>query len=121
MQDIAGDIAQVMANNNLDVEVSEFVNKFKPTMMTVVLRWAKGHSFTEVLAESTLFEGSVIRCIRLVCLYHNCSLRYRRLEELLRQLACTSRNIGNLQMEQTFVTCINKLKKGIIFTSSLYL
>lgn len=108
IQDIAGDIAQVMANNNLDVEVSEFVNKFKPTMMTVVLRWAKGHSFTEVLAESTLFEGSVIRCIR-------------RLEELLRQLACTSRNIGNLQMEQTFVTCINKLKKGIIFTSSLYL
>ncbi|GIX63247.1 ATP-dependent RNA helicase [Babesia caballi] len=108
IQDIARDIAVVMVNNNLDVTVDEFVGKFKPVMMTVVYRWAKGHSFTEVMAESTLFEGSVIRCVR-------------RLEELLRQLACTSRNIGNLQMEQTFVACINKLKKGIIFTSSLYL
>lgn len=108
IKEIAQDIATVMDKNELDVDVAEFVNKFKPTMMTVVLRWAKGHSFTEVLAESTLFEGSVIRCIR-------------RLEELLRQLACTSRNIGNLQMEHTFVSCINKLKKGIIFTSSLYL
>ncbi|CDR94153.1 DSHCT (NUC185) domain containing DEAD/DEAH box helicase family protein, putative [Babesia bigemina] len=108
IQEIAREIATVMAAKHLDVNVEDFVKKFKPAMMTVVLRWAKGHSFTEVMAESNLFEGSVIRCVR-------------RLEELLRQLACTSRNIGNLQMEQTFVTCIKKLKKGIIFTSSLYL
>ncbi|EDO06517.1 rRNA-processing arch domain family protein [Babesia bovis T2Bo] len=105
---IAKDIATVMVANRLDVRVDDFVNKFKPAMMTVVLKWANGLSFAEVMQESTLFEGSVIRGVR-------------RLEELLRQLACTSRSIGNLQMEQKFVTCINKLKKGIIFTSSLYL
>ncbi|GFE54854.1 DSHCT (NUC185) domain containing DEAD DEAH box helicase family protein [Babesia ovis] len=108
IQQIAKDIASVMVNNHLDVTIEDFMNKFKPSMMTVVLKWAKGQSFAEVMQESTLFEGSVIRGVR-------------RLEELLRQLACTSRSIGNLQMEQKFVTCINKLKKGIIFTSSLYL
>ncbi|KAK1443673.1 ATP-dependent RNA helicase ski2-like protein [Babesia gibsoni] len=109
IKEIAKDIAVVMKNNRIDVEVDEFANKFKSTMMTIVLRWAKGHSLVEILSDfHQVFEGSVIRCVR-------------RLEELLRQLACTSRNIGNLQMEQTFVTCINKLKKGIIFTTSLYL
>ncbi|AFZ79424.1 DEAD/DEAH box helicase domain containing protein [Theileria equi strain WA] len=108
IQQVAGDIANVMCDNEMDVNPGAFVGKFKPSLMTVVWRWAKGDTFTDILSESAVFEGSVIRCIR-------------RLEELLRQLACASRNIGNLSMEQVFITCINKLKKGIAFTSSLYL
>uniref|UniRef100_A0A3B0MNY5 ATP-dependent RNA helicase, putative n=1 Tax=Theileria annulata TaxID=5874 RepID=A0A3B0MNY5_THEAN len=108
IREIATEIVDVMIDCGIIVDESEYVNRLRPTLMSVVYRWAKGDPFIEILADSSVFEGSVIRCIR-------------RLDELLRQLACASRNIGNMTMEQTFLTCISKLKKGIAFTSSLYL
>ncbi|UKK01998.2 ATP-dependent RNA helicase [Theileria orientalis] len=108
IREIATEIVEVMVECDILVDEVEYVNKLRPTLMSVVYRWAKGDSFIDILSDSSVFEGSVIRCIR-------------RLDELLRQLACASRNIGNITMEEIFLTCISKLKKGIAFTSSLYL
>ncbi|BAM40246.1 ATP-dependent RNA helicase [Theileria orientalis strain Shintoku] len=108
IREIATEIVEVMVECDILVDEVEYVNKLRPTLMSVVYRWAKGDPFIEILSDSSVFEGSVIRCIR-------------RLDELLRQLACASRNIGNITMEEIFLTCISKLKKGIAFTSSLYL
>ncbi|UKJ90467.2 ATP-dependent RNA helicase [Theileria orientalis] len=108
IREIATEIVEVMVECDILVDEVEYVNKLRPTLMSVVYRWAKGDSFIDILSDSSVFEGSVIRCIR-------------RLDELLRQLACASRNIGNITMEEMFLTCISKLKKGIAFTSSLYL
>jgi ATP-dependent RNA helicase DOB1 len=45
----------------------------------------------------------------------------RRLEELLRQLCCSAKNIGDENLEKKFLTGIEKLKRDIVFSSSLYI
>jgi ATP-dependent RNA helicase DOB1 len=45
----------------------------------------------------------------------------RRLEELLRQLCAAAKAIGNVVLENKFSEAINKIKRDIVFASSLYL
>ena len=45
----------------------------------------------------------------------------RRLEELLRQMAQASKNMGNAELETKFSECIKLLKRDIVFATSLYL
>ena len=54
------------------------------------------------------FEGSIIRCMR-------------RLEELLRQLACAAKAIGNGDLERKFAIGVSRVKRDIVFAASLYL
>ena len=54
------------------------------------------------------FEGSIIRSMR-------------RLEELLRQLCSAANSIGNTELEAKFMTGIEKIKRDIVFSASLYL
>lgn len=53
-----------MIDCGIVVDEAEYVNRLRPTLMSVVYRWAKGDPFIEILADSSVFEGSVIRCIR---------------------------------------------------------
>lgn len=53
-----------MVECDILVDEVEYVNKLRPTLMSVVYRWAKGDSFIDILSDSSVFEGSVIRCIR---------------------------------------------------------
>ena len=55
-----------------------------------------------------IFLGSIIRSMR-------------RLEELLRQMAQASKNMGNAELEAKFSECIKLLKRDIVFATSLYL
>jgi len=45
----------------------------------------------------------------------------RRLEELLRQLCSAANSIGNSELEEKFLTGIQKIKRDIVFSASLYL
>ena len=54
------------------------------------------------------FLGSIIRSMR-------------RLEELLRQMAQASKNMGNAELETKFSESIKLLKRDIVFATSLYL
>lgn len=97
-----------MVKNKIEITVENYVAKYRPSLMMIVLRWARGESFTDILANSSEYEGSVIRS-------------FRRLDELLRQLACACRSIDNSTMEQNFLNAMTKMKRGIAFSSSLYL
>ncbi|KAK2195580.1 bifunctional ATP-dependent RNA helicase Ski2-like/ATP-dependent RNA helicase Ski2 [Babesia duncani] len=66
IRSIAAEIASVMQEHKINLVPAEFVNKFKPTLMTSVLRWANGEAFHSILADSNVFEGSIIRCVRFV-------------------------------------------------------
>jgi ATP-dependent RNA helicase DOB1 len=55
-----------------------------------------------------VFEGSIIRA-------------FRRLEELLRQMAAAAKGIGNTELESKFAAGIVSIKRDIIFANSLYL
>lgn len=56
---------------------------FNPKLMEIALSWCNGASFLEVCKMADIYEGSIIRC-------------FRRLDELLRELAEASKSIGNL-------------------------
>ena len=55
-----------------------------------------------------VYEGSLIRL-------------FRRLEELLRQMAQAARVMGSDELEQKFQTALTKIRRDIVAAQSLYL
>lgn len=105
---IARNVAEVMLENKIPIDVEEYVQKLKPQLMDVVLGWLEGKRFYEIMNQCNLYEGSVVRVIR-------------RLEELVRELATAAKTIGNEELERKLNEGRGRLKRGIIFAASLYL
>ncbi|CXH79455.1 ATP-dependent RNA helicase, putative [Plasmodium berghei] len=101
-------IANKMNQCGMNINVKDYLEKFKSAIMPIVLLWARGHSFMEILADSQIYEGSIIRTLR-------------RLDELLRQMICAFRGINNDNMCEILTTATKKLRRGIPFSPSLYL
>lgn len=57
---------------------------------------------------TTVYEGSLIRL-------------FRRLEELLRQIAQAAKVMGSEELEKKFEAALNKLRRDIVAAQSLYL
>lgn len=108
MQDFARRIARVSKECKMEVDEDEYVEKFRPTLMDIVLKWCKGSSFRQLCESTDIFEGNIIRCMR-------------RLEELMRQMVQASKTIGNTDLENKFSEGIRLLKRDIVFAASLYL
>lgn len=108
MQDLAKRIAKISVECKIDLDEEQYVEKFKPFLMDVVLSWCKGASFLNLCKMTDIFEGSIIRCMR-------------RLEELLRQMMQAAKTIGNTDLENKFAEGIKLLKRDIVFAASLYL
>ncbi len=89
MQDTAKRVATVSKECKLDIEIDEYVDKLKPFLMDVMTEWVGGASFAKVCTMTSIFEGNIIRHIR-------------RLEELLRQMSCAAKAIGNNPLETKF-------------------
>merc|ERR1712232_1178196 len=105
---IARNVAEVMQENKIPIDVEEYVSKVKPQLMDVVLSWLEGKRFYEIMNQCNLYEGSVVRVIR-------------RLEELVRELATAAKTIGNQELEKKLNEGRGRLKRGIVFSASLYL
>lgn len=106
---IAQEISNVMVEckvPNHDPEM--FMSKLRPELVQPVLLWLSGKSFKEVMQATELFEGSVVRVVR-------------RLEELLRELILAAKSIGHKNLEEKLMEGRTKLRRGIIFSASLYL
>jgi ATP-dependent RNA helicase DOB1 len=108
MQDFARRIAKVSKECKMEIDEDDYVEKFKPTLMDVVLKWCKGATFLQICQITDVFEGNIIRCMR-------------RLEELLRQMVQASKTIGNTDLENKFSEAIRLIKRDIVFAASLYL
>ena len=76
--------------------------------MDVMKEWCNGASFLKICETTSIFEGNLIRYMR-------------RLEELLRQMSCAAKAIGNTDLETKFNDGIIKIKRSIVFAASLYL
>ncbi|KAJ3323503.1 ATP-dependent RNA helicase mtr4 [Boothiomyces sp. JEL0866] len=101
-------IAEISLDCKIAMDVNEYIDSFKPTLMSVVYAWAIGAKFSQICKMTDVFEGSIIRCMR-------------RLEELLRQLVTASKAIGNVELENKFTAGIAAIKRDIVFANSLYL
>lgn len=81
---------------------------FNYSLMEVISLWCSGGKFIDICRLTDVYEGTIIRVIR-------------RLEELLRQLITACTMIGNMELKAKFEEGAERIRRGIIFTSSLYL
>ncbi|KAH8828403.1 rRNA-processing arch domain-containing protein [Flagelloscypha sp. PMI_526] len=89
MQDFARRIAKVSIESKMTLNEDEYVQSFKVELMDAVIQWCRGASFQEINKLTDQFEGSVIRV-------------FRRLGELLRQMASAAKVIGNNELKEKF-------------------
>lgn len=118
-------IAKISQESKLTVNEEEYLNSFKFELMEVVFAWAKGASFAQIwfvypfipvlpLADSfsskmtDVYEGSLIRL-------------FRRLEELLRQIAQAAKVMGSEELEQKFTQALEMIRRDLVAAQSLYL
>ncbi|KAG0698410.1 rRNA-processing arch domain-containing protein [Suillus ampliporus] len=110
MQEIARRIAKVSQESKLPLVEEEYVASFKVELMDAVVQWCRGASFSDICKLTDQFEGNLIRV-------------FRRLGELLRQMAQAAKVIGNLELQEKFEKASEMLERpnSVIFCSSLYL
>lgn len=104
----ARQIAKVSQESKLPLVEDEYVATFKYQLMEVVYAWAHGKSFAEICKMTDVYEGSLIRL-------------FRRLEELLRQMAQAAKVMGSDDLEQKFEQSLTKVRRDIVAAQSLYL
>ncbi|KAI0366011.1 antiviral helicase [Pilatotrama ljubarskyi] len=110
MQEIARRIAKVSKESKLPINEDEYVQSFKVELMDAVVQWCRGASFSDICKLTDQFEGSLIRV-------------FRRLQELIRQMAQAAKVIGNTELQEKFEKASEMLERpnSVIFCSSLYL
>ncbi|AEO71200.1 ac0ae4dc-2341-4f7d-9947-49f9f78d3167 [Thermothielavioides terrestris] len=101
-------IAKVSAESKLEVNEDEYVQSLKWQLMETVLAWANGRPFSEVCKMANVYEGSLIRV-------------FRRLEELLRQMAEAGRVMGSEELKEKFEASLSRIRRDIVSVNSLYL
>ncbi|KAH0828606.1 antiviral helicase [Lanmaoa asiatica] len=110
MQELARRIAKVSQESKLPLVEDEYVQSFKVELMDAVVQWCRGASFSDICKLTDQFEGNLIRV-------------FRRLGELLRQMAQAAKVIGNSELQEKFQKASEMLERpnSVIFCSSLYL
>ncbi|KAM0791107.1 ATP-dependent RNA helicase mtr4 [Microbotryomycetes sp. NB124-2] len=110
MQESARRIAKIAIESKLPLVEDEYVASFKPELMDAVFSWCNGSSFSEICKMTDVFEGSLCRV-------------FRRLQELIRQMAMAAKAIGSLELEQKFEQSLEMLERtnSVAFAASLYL
>ncbi|KXJ86732.1 rRNA-processing arch domain-domain-containing protein [Microdochium bolleyi] len=101
-------IAKVSQESKLEVNEEEYVQSLKWQLMDTVYAWANGKPFAEVCKMTDVYEGSLIRL-------------FRRLEELLRQMAQAGKVMGSEELTNKFEQSLAKIRRDIVAAQSLYL
>ncbi|KAH6851134.1 rRNA-processing arch domain-containing protein [Chaetomium sp. MPI-CAGE-AT-0009] len=101
-------IAKVSAESKMEVNEDEYVQSLKWQLMETVLAWAEGKPFAEICKMTNAYEGSLIRL-------------FRRLEELLRQMAEAAKVMGSEELKDKFELSLSKIRRDIVSFNSLYL
>ncbi|KAF9187833.1 ATP-dependent RNA helicase mtr4 [Haplosporangium sp. Z 767] len=108
MQALARKIAKIEKECKVpDVDEDEYVLTLRFDLMDVVYAWANGATFEEIVEMTDAYEGAIVRTLR-------------SLNELLSQLAAAASSVGNSELETKFKTGIERIKRGVVFASSLY-
>ncbi|CAN6612484.1 ATP-dependent RNA helicase DOB1 [Trichomonascus vanleenenianus] len=108
LQVMAKNIAKVSKECKLEITEDEYVQSFRSELMEVVFEWAKGATFAQICKMTDVYEGSLIRM-------------FRRLEELLRQMAQAAKTIGNEELETKMEKAMELIKRDLVSAASLYL
>ena len=106
--DTAKRLLEIYHECKLNIDDQAYLGSFKPQLMEITYKWCEGATFGEICKLTDTHEGTIIRC-------------FRRLEELLKELANCARVIDNSMLQTKFTQASEKLKRGIVFAASLYI
>ncbi|CAG8739348.1 3408_t:CDS:10, partial [Dentiscutata erythropus] len=101
-------IADVTGECNIPIDKDAYLQSFSPALMEGVYHWCNNATFKETCARINMFEGNIVR-------------NFRSLDELMRAMISAAKIIGASELESKFSEAREKLRRGIIFTASLYL
>ncbi|KAI2632311.1 antiviral helicase [Hypoxylon sp. NC1633] len=101
-------IAKISRESKLEMNEDEYVQRLKWQLMETVYAWANGKAFADVCKMTDAYEGSLIRL-------------FRRLEELLRQMAEAGKVMGSEDLTNKFEESLAKIRRDIVAAQSLYL
>ena len=101
-------VGEVQHEAGMEVDVDAYCEGFCDTLCDPVLKWCTGTPFGQLLANTDLFEGTLIRAVR-------------RLDELLMQLSAAAAAVGDVKLRDKFNAAAESLRHGIMFAGSLYL
>ncbi|KAF0501483.1 antiviral helicase [Gigaspora margarita] len=108
VQETAKIIADVTEECNIPIDKDAYLASFSPALMEGVYHWCNNATFKETCARINMFEGNIVR-------------NFRSLDELMRAMISAAKIIGTSELESKFSEAREKLRRGIIFTASLYL
>lgn len=115
MRKIVRDFGTVQeeAGVELDFEIADAAQDYEGaicrwSLCEVVLRWAEGVSFADVVKLTDLQEGDVVVTVK-------------RLVELLKDAKGVAKAVGNEDLEGCIEDAIEAVRRDIIFSGSLYL
>jgi antiviral helicase SKI2 len=104
---------QQEAGVELDFEIADAAEDYEGaicrwSLAEVVLKWAQGAPFAEVVTLTDLQEGDVVVTVK-------------RLVELLKDAKGVAKAVGNEDLEVSIEEAIEAIRRDIIFSGSLYL
>lgn len=117
-------ISKVAQESKLTLDEEEYVQSFKYQLMEVVYCWAQGKSFAEIwyALHHLMTSRMTDVCSKMTDVYEGSLIRlFRRLEELLRQMAQAAKVMGSPELEQKFEQSLGKVRRDIVAAQSLYL
>ncbi|KAF0983071.1 hypothetical protein FDP41_011049 [Naegleria fowleri] len=101
-------VAEVSVESKLDLDVEKYLQSFPCNMMNLTYAWCNGAQFVEICKMTEMFEGSIVRSMR-------------RCEEIVRQMCAAAKAIGEESLEKKLLLGLEKMRRDIVFSSSLYL
>ncbi|ORY56993.1 rRNA-processing arch domain-containing protein [Pseudomassariella vexata] len=101
-------VAKVGQESKMEINEEDYVASLKWELMETVYAWANGRPFAEICKMTNAYEGSLIRL-------------FRRLEELLRQMAQAGKVMGSEELTNKFEESLTKIRRDIVAAQSLYL
>ncbi|KAG8190787.1 hypothetical protein JTE90_005823 [Oedothorax gibbosus] len=105
MRHVFMDIALEQAKQG--IQDPEFVSQFNFYLVPVVLKWAKGTTFAEIMKDTDIDEGIIVRTIQ-------------RLSELLKDVRNGANLVGDTKLAKKMEDASQQIKRDIVFAASLY-
>ncbi len=131
MQEAARRIAKIAIESKLPLVEEEYVASFKPELMDAVFAWCNGAKFSEICKVSPIRQSAVptrlwltgrVSFLQMTDVFEGSLIRvFRRLQELIRQMALAAKAIGSEELEQKFNDALGKLERqsSVAFAASL--
>jgi len=101
-------IENLLREHGVDVDPEEHSRMCNVALMGIAFRWACGESLANIMPDTWLQEGTIVRSIV-------------RAEELLRKLQDVAKLLGNMKLRQVFKEAAELIHRDIAFVPSLYI